>query len=166
MAHELRDSGVPAEVYRAGQWQQLAAALVDRYSLDPFHEPLVLIGFSYGADDVVSIARRLDAHGVRVDLVITIDPVTPPRLPARVRACYNYYQTNGLWDVFPWLRGVPLKSDATGNLRNVDLRRQRPDLLEADTSHANIAGGPKLHREIVERVLAVCGTRAPSRRTD
>ena len=47
----------------------------------------------------------------------------------------------------------PLKSDGVVKLINIDIRAQRPDLLEPDTAHSNIAANPKLHREIVRLVL-------------
>ena len=81
-----------------------------------------------------------------VDLLVTIDPVTPPPVPPNVRRCYNLFQSNGIWDVFPWLRGIPLRPQrpGAGELKNMDLRRDRPDLLEQDTSHATIAANPKI----------------------
>ena len=149
LAAELNQAGVDAKVYRSAQWRDLAQAI-------GHHDcpgPLILIGFSYGADDVIEIARQLQHAGKPVDLLITIDPVTPPSVPANVKLCYNYFQTNGLWDIFPWLRGIPLKADGAPRLINVDIRAHRPDLLEPDTAHSNIAANPKLHHEIVQRIL-------------
>ena len=147
----LNRAGVNASVYRCAQWRDLAQAIGHRNCPGP----LILIGFSYGADDSIEIARQLQQAGQPVDLLITIDPVTPPLVPANVKLCYNYFQTNGVWDLFPWLRGIPLKADGASRLINVDIRAQRPDLLEPDTAHSNIAANPKLHREIVQRVLEV-----------
>lgn len=155
LAADIRQSGVNAQVYRESQWSALADAIDRRYRSDFAPRPLVLIGFSYGADDVLRIAEKLYRDSIPIDLLITIDPVTPPQVPGNVRACYNYYQTNGIWDLFPWLRGIPLSAWHPGQLTNVDIRRERPDLLEPGTSHATIAGNPKLHREIVERVMGV-----------
>lgn len=159
LAAELRCEGVRSEVYRASQWRPLAETIAARYGASTPLEPLVLVGFSYGSDDALQIARTLGSRQVAVDLVVTIDPVTPPPVPANVRACYNLFQTNGIWDAFPWLRGVPLRSAAAGRLTNVDIRRQRRDLLEPDTGHANIAANPMIHREIVRQVLSVCTPR-------
>ena len=149
LGREIQETGRDAHVYRETQWRALADAIARRYRAGAGARPLVLIGFSYGADDVLRIARQLDGDSITVDLVITIDPVTPPRVPGNVRACYNYFQTNGVWDIFPWLRGIPLTASRPGQLTNVDIRRDRPDLLEPDTSHATIAANLKLHREIV-----------------
>jgi pimeloyl-ACP methyl ester carboxylesterase len=160
LAGEIDQAGLDAAVYRESQWRGLCAAIERRYRSSVGGRPLVLVGFSYGADDVLRIAQRLQEDSIAVDLVITIDPVTPPTVPTNVRACYNYFQTNGVWDIFPWLRGVRLKASLAGQLMNVDIRRDRPDLLEPDTSHATIAANSKLHREIVKQVcrgeLRIC----------
>lgn len=159
LATELRQSGVHAEVFRAAQWRELAGMIETRYSEKSLREPLVLIGFSYGADDVLRVAEQLKSRGPTFDLVITLDPVTPPPVPSNVRACYNFFQTNGVWDVFPWLRGIPLTSSGAGTVVNIDVRRERPDLLEPNTAHANVAANPKIHRAIIERVLTICRPR-------
>ena len=155
LAAELREQGIRADAYAAADWQQIPPAIMAESS----EEPLVLIGFSYGADDVVQIARELETQGRAVDLLITIDPVTPPPVPGNVQACFNYYQSNGLWDVFPWFRGVSLEADGTAPIVNQDLRSDRTDLLEPDTAHATIAANPKLHRELIARALQVCFNR-------
>jgi hypothetical protein len=159
LADELRRAGISAHAYRDSQWHDLAGALKEIYAVNADHEPLVLIGFSYGADDALRVSDELLRRGLPVDLVITVDPVTPPPVPANVVTCYNYFQTNGVWDVFPWLRGVPLSRVGVGRLVNVDLRKSRTDLLEPNTSHSNIASNPRLRREIVARVMEVCRTR-------
>jgi hypothetical protein len=143
---ELQADGIPAHVYREEQWKDVADALVLNGPTS-----IVLIGFSYGADDVISIARRLNERHLPVALLITIDPVTPDAIPENVARCVNFYQSNGFWDVFPWLRGMPV----SGRAENINVR-ERPDLLEADTSHATIAGNAKVHRQVVEIVELTC----------
>jgi hypothetical protein len=158
LGDELVSNGVDARVFRADQAGELGDALVDRFGKPRPHAPLVLIGFSYGADDAVRVAEKLERAGIGVDLLLTIDPVTPSDVPANVTRCRNYYQSNGPLDIFPWLRGIPLKPadgfGQTARLVNVDIRN-RPDLLEPGTSHATIAANAKLHRVILEEVLRV-----------
>jgi pimeloyl-ACP methyl ester carboxylesterase len=160
LAGELRSSGIDATVYREEQWRELAEAIDARYQPTSAHEPLVLIGFSYGADDVLKTALQLDHRGIVCDAVITIDPVTPPKVPGNVRVCYNFFQTNRIWDLFPWFRGVPLESEQPGNLMNINLRKDHPELLEPNTGHTNIAANPRIHRAIIDRVLMICTPRA------
>ena len=70
---ELRVAGQPAAAYREEQWGDLADALIAA----PPAGPLVLVGFSYGADDVILIARRLAERHRSVALLVTIDPSRP-----------------------------------------------------------------------------------------
>ncbi|HEV7301858.1 MAG TPA: hypothetical protein VGN72_21155 [Tepidisphaeraceae bacterium] len=152
LGRQLQHRGIDSVVLPQKNSGELGEALLGRDG----SQPLVLVGFSYGADDVIRIARRMAKVGKPVDLLITIDPVTPPRLPANVRACVNYYQSNGVADALPWLRGVRLSADrgAVAPI-NHNLRNDRKDLLQPDTSHATIAGHAKLHDEIVQRVVGV-----------
>jgi hypothetical protein len=147
LGKEIADQGVPAEVYRDNQWRDVARSL----ARSPTDGPLILIGFSYGADDAVLIARELQKKPRSIDLLITIDPVTPKTVPTNVRQCLNYFESNGIWDIFPWFRGVLLFSDGP-KVQNMNLRTDRRDLEQPNTSHATIAGNPLLHREIVRRV--------------
>ena len=143
LAAKLRARGVDAIVYRHDQWRDVAAAV-------PPGADVTLVGFSYGADDAIRLADRLGKRGVRVPLLVTIDPVTPPPVPEAVGRCVNYYQSNGVMDVLPWLRGVPVRGP---RVTNFDLRTGRKDLLRPDTSHATIAGHAKLHDEIVRLIV-------------
>ena len=139
---ELRTDGLNAQAYREEQWGDLA----DWLEAHPPHR-LILIGFSYGADDVILIARRLNDRHLPVELLITIDPVTPADVTANVKRCVNFYEPNGFWDVFPWLR-VPVRGAENINIR------ARADLAEPGTSHGTIAGNEKIHsaiRSLVER---------------
>jgi pimeloyl-ACP methyl ester carboxylesterase len=148
LSSELKSNNIPSQVYQDEQWRDIAAALLENHS-----GPIVLIGFSYGADDVISIARRLNENHLTVTLLITIDPVTPDAVPANVVRCVNFYEPNGFWDIFPWLRGVPLQREnaKSDGIENINIRR-RLDLVEPNTSHATIAANAKVHRAIIDLV--------------
>ena len=148
LADELKRSHIDCAVFRDDQWHAVADQLVQK----PTTAPLVLIGFSYGADDVISIARKLAEKHRNVSMLITIDPVTPGRAPANVECCVNYYEPNGVWDVFPWLRGIPLSADGKGpSIDNVNIRK-RADLYEPNTRHATIAANEKVHAAIIAEI--------------
>jgi hypothetical protein len=151
-------SGVRASVYQEDQWELLCDAIIKNYKDAPNAEPLILIGHSYGADDAIKMAKRLQQHNMMVDLIITLDPVTPPKVPANVRHCYNIYQPN-LLDMFPWFRGVKLEAEGEGYLQNVNIRADRRDLLEKGTDHFNIEKNGLIHAEIVKKVKEFCPPR-------
>lgn len=153
LADKLRAEGAEADVFKQSQSGEVGDALLARVKVGRLDGPLVLVGFSFGADDSIRIAARIGEAGQPVDLLVLIDPVTPPPIPPNVRRCVNYYQSNGAWDVFPWLRGVPVEVDATNPQRVVNVNlRGRPDLLEPDTAHRTIAGNPQLHAAIAADV--------------
>jgi len=161
LTDKLEVAGVRARQYQDDQWSALANTIVKEYEGKKNAEPLILIGHSYGADDVVRIARRLDEKNIPVDLLITLDPVTPPAVPKNVRFAYDLYQSNGLWDKMPWLRGVAMRKadDNPNTLQNVDIRRDRPDLLDGSTDHFNIEKKERIHDEIIKQVMTVCPDR-------
>jgi hypothetical protein len=84
---------------------------------------IVLYGHSWGATEVVTLARRLEKDGIPVLLTIQVDSISKlgqndQAIPANVAQAANFYQTDGL------LRGEPkiLAADAArtqiiGNFR-------------------------------------------------
>jgi hypothetical protein len=161
LGQKVTAAGLHGQVFQEDQWRELAATIAQKYKAVRDPEPLVLVGHSYGADDIVRISRELDAHGIPVDLLVTIDPTTPPRVPKNVRLCYNLYQSN-LLDAMPFLRGIPLEAepDFRGRLHNVNIRIDRPDLVDGKVDHFNIEKKDTIHRETLRHILAVCPPRA------
>lgn len=159
LGHKINRAGVRAHVYQDDQWYLLAGRIRDQYENRPDPEPLVLIGHSYGADDVIRIARHLNEAGVQVDLLVTLDPVTPPAVPPNVRRAYNLYQSTGLWDTMPWLRGVPIYSNDPVAVVNANIRTDRPDLLYDNLNHFNIDKKPRIHDDVIHQVLQTCPPR-------
>ena len=166
---KLNANGVRAHVYQDDQWRALSRRLIGVYADAENPEPLVLIGHSYGADDVIRIARRLDEAGVAVDLLVTLDPVTPPAVPKNVRRAINLYQPNGVFDALPVLRGIPLSAEVGVELENWNLRKNRRDLLEAMGSkldHFNIEKKAVVHDAVITEVLLTCPPAEPELATD
>jgi len=159
MGEELKKDGVQATVFQADQWSDVADTIADRYKNHPA-EPVVLVGHSYGADNVVRIAQKLKDKDVKIDLLVTLDPVTPPKVPANVVKTVNLYQSNGVFDAMPWLRGIPLEKEADSvAVLNENIRTDRTDLLEPGLNQFNIEEQPKVHAEIEKLVKQVCMTR-------
>jgi pimeloyl-ACP methyl ester carboxylesterase len=158
---KINNVGVRAHVYQEDQWYELAQTLREAYRNDPNHEPLILIGHSWGADDTLRVSQELQKDNIPVDLVITLDPVTPPLIPTNVKRVINIYQSHGLWDTIPAWRGIPLQAESTvaTALTNSNVRVDRTDLLEPDTDHGNIEKNVKIHAEILRDVLQYCPPR-------
>ncbi len=155
---ELVEQGVRAHVFQADQWASVADTIAERYRAQPGVEPIVLVGHSYGADNIVRIAQRLKDQNVSIDLLITLDAVTPPKVPHNVKKAINLYQSNGPLDNLPWLRGIPLEAERPGSvmLVNQNIRTDRTDLLEDGTNHFNIEKKEKIHDEVIKQIKLVC----------
>lgn len=158
LGEKLNKAGVRSSVFQEDQWKALADAIIQKYHDAKNPEPLILVGHSFGADDTLRVSKRLEAAGISVDLVVTLDPVTPPEVPANVKRVCNLYQSNGAWDKVPAFRGVPLTAQdpSRTQLLNMDIRKDRTDLLEPGTDHFNIEKKAKVHAEVLRQVLSVC----------
>src|SRR2546423_7723282 len=89
---EINQSGVRANVYRCEQWRELTDTILTTYKGQKTFEPLVIVGHSWGADHALDLARELEAAHIPIDLIVTLDPVTPPEGPRNVKWGHNSYQ--------------------------------------------------------------------------
>ncbi len=156
MAKQLSTIGLANEVEFHPRWRFLAARIAKER--DTLQGPLILVGHSYGADAALCLARKLEERGVPVDLVVTIDPVAPPRVPKNVRRAFNIYRDNGVFDFVPILRGVPLAADLDSQnveLENINVQ-ERPDLNFPGLTHANIDDNPIIRQEAIRQILKCC----------
>jgi pimeloyl-ACP methyl ester carboxylesterase len=161
LGDEINAAGVHAQVYQESQWSTLASTIIEKYENQPNHEPIVIVGHSYGADDSILIARKLAEKNIKVQLVVTLDPVTPRKVPANATLVYNLYQTGAL-DGLPFLRGIALTPDSPGpvTLLNMNIRKDRTDLLDKNLDHFNIEKKEKIHADVLAQVLKACPPRA------
>ena len=150
VAAELNGLGVRATVHEHSDWLAIAEAIEARYRAQPEREPIILVGFSLGGNDVIQLSRHLGAAGIPVDLLVTLDPTIPPSVPANVAQAVDLYQNRA------GFRGVPLVADAgfRGGLVNRNLSGL-PGI-----EHHNFPVRPEVRREVVARVLQVARPRA------
>lgn len=124
--------GMCVEVFENHRWQQALEEIEKR--LDADHDGklspeekrnarIVLYGHSWGASEVVHLAKELGSEGLPVLLTIQVDSVTKPGedsslIPANVAEAINFYQQDG------WLHGRgeiraadPARTKILGNIR-------------------------------------------------
>ena len=141
LADQLKAKGIKAEVAGHLHWD---AAVTDIVRARAAGEtgPLILVGHSAGANNVIDMARALEKHKITVDLLITLAPLLQNPVPANVLRAVNYYQAPG------W--GAPLAGDRGfhGKLSNVNLIDD-PTIL-----HVSIDKSTRVQADILREIDA------------
>lgn len=155
------DREVPSVSVADEEWWRLRRFLIREHRAGRLTAPLVLLGHSWGADDQVRVAQSLADAGITVDLLITIDPVTPPPIPTNVKRCVNIYKSHPATDGVPFWRGVAIDQETT-KVPVVNINLRDPQLgFDTDTiDHINIEKSPGVHRLVFDEVRAVCPLRS------
>jgi hypothetical protein len=101
------------------------------------------VGHSQGANNVIDMARLLEAQNAPVALLVTLAPYRQDPVPANVMRAINYYQSGG------W--GAPLTAGPgfRGKLSNVDVAE------DSTVSHINIDKSARIQAEITREIGAV-----------
>lgn len=138
-----------------GQFQRI---ILRDYRKHLMHGPLILYGHSWGADDQIRVARALGRHGIKVQLLLLIDPVTPPRVPANVERCIDIYKSHPDSDWLPIWRGVPAKAKDIYRTRltDINLRYAAVDFPTKKLTHATIIDSPGVQKMMLHAILDAC----------
>ena len=108
---------------------------------------LVLIGHSYGADDEIVIAKRLNRAHVPVALLISLDHTKPQKIPPNVKAFYNLSSGASIMhSVIAWGCILDAESNNT-KIVNVDLLKDKRIIY---VNHFNIDKLSAVHKLILE----------------
>jgi hypothetical protein len=94
IADSLNAKGIHAEVAGHLQWRAAAEEIL-RERAGGKTDAIVLVGHSQGANNVIDMARVLEAQNVPVALLVTLAPYRQDPVPANVMRAINYYQSAG-----------------------------------------------------------------------
>ena len=146
LAAELRNKGIKAETVGHLAWKTTVSNIIKDHAVGK-GGPLVLVGHSQGANNVIDIARLLQRENIAVDLLITLAPAGQDPIPGNVVRAINYYNSPG------W--GAPVTADASyrGRLTNINLGG------DIGIYHMAIDKSPKIQGEIERAILAVSQTK-------
>ena len=142
MAQELQRKGIKAEAIGHTAWKSTVARIVKERAPGETGR-LVLVGHSQGGNNIVDMARELEAHKIPVDLLITLAPFLQDPIPPNVVRAVNYYQPGG------W--GSPLTAERgfKGELVNIDVG------IYGDTFHVTIDKSAKIQAEVLSTIAAL-----------
>jgi hypothetical protein len=142
VADALKAKGIRAEVVGHLYWKTAADEILRR-RVEGETGPIVLVGHSQGANNVIDLARALEAHKVPVALLVTLSPYFQDPIPGNVRQAINYYQSPG------WGAPITAGPGFRGKLSNIDLSG------DPTVSHVNIDKNARVQSEIEREITVV-----------
>jgi surfactin synthase thioesterase subunit len=144
LASELERRGIAVETFNHLSRDSTASEAIEECKSGRISS-IVLVGHSLGGAAVIDVAKRLQEAGMRVALMVTLDPVSAGQAPSNVRRLENYYLSTGI--------GSSIKKDNgfRGQLHNVDVsNRPGADQVAMTTI-------PYIHRHIIGQIAASSG---------
>jgi surfactin synthase thioesterase subunit len=144
LASELQKRGITVETSNHLSWASTASEAIEGCRSGQISS-IVLVGHSLGGAAVVDVAKRLQEAGMRVALMVTLDPVAAAQAPGNVRRLENYYLSTGI--------GSSIKADNgfRGQVQNVDMSK-RPGV-----DHVAMTTMPDVHKHIIAQIAASSG---------
>jgi len=156
---ELASRGITSTVSYCELYPLVAQRLIDRKRQNPCL-PVVIVGYSLGANHAVRVARRLQKEGVAVDALVLLETTYEDTIPANVRRCFNVYKPRPL-DEIPFMRGIPLAADSYGTqLTNYNLRIHDDGRYRGE-NHLTLCFNDDVHRLLADAVNAAYACCSP-----
>jgi hypothetical protein len=140
LGEKLGSRGIDVSVNNHLTWAGLAEQAAENCK-NGREGSIILIGHSLGAGAVVSMAERLERDGMKVNLMVTLDPVVRVSVPGNVKRAENYYLSNGM--------GTALDHTSSfhGALQNIDMKSH------SELGHVSLTTSDAVQRQIMSDVL-------------
>jgi hypothetical protein len=149
LERRIADAGITASVHGFTSCSSVAETAIADYRRDP--APITLIGHSAGGYCALDFAAKLQAEGIPVSLIVTVDPAhTCPKLPMNVERYINIFLSNGL------LGGGDVKPEEgyAGHYASFDLSQH------SEVVHINIDKLDLIHEQLVTKIAQLATTPA------
>lgn len=123
--------------------------LTEHYYQQINHCPIILIGHSLGANEQIKVARNLNAQGIPVALLVTVDAVSQTIVPPNVHKVLNIYKP-GYVPMFSGLKLRAVNPNQT-QIENINVNQ----LSGLQVNHFTIDQDKVVQTMILERVKKV-----------
>lgn len=137
LAAKLARRGIPAAVYGHGEAPAVATQAIADYRAGRVRL-IVLAGHSLGAGGAVMVADQLNASGVPVSLLLSLDPVATLAVPGNVRRTVNYHIGSG--------RELASAPGSRGAVQNVNMQGAQ------GVDHMTIQSMESMHRRLLSEI--------------
>jgi len=142
MTYRLKKMGIRATSHSTGEWRDLSKNIIRRSKKGKVSYPIVIVGHSLGAVDAPLFANALARGGVKVGLVIGLDPGFPVPEPfgRNVRRVINYKIPSG--------KNFRRGKGFNGSIKTIDVSRYGVD-------HVGIDKNPSVQGLVIRRIRAI-----------
>ena len=147
------DEGVCPTVAHPDAAPALAERIMGGRNQGRLSGPIVIVGYSSGADAAITLASKLGAKGVEVEKLVLLEASDARRVPPNVHQCVNIYKSQA-WDEYvPFFVGYPLQvSNESTEIVNYNLRDYNDGRYDWE-HHLSLAGNPHIQDLIVDEVM-------------
>ncbi|MCP4071858.1 MAG: hypothetical protein GY742_08985 [Hyphomicrobiales bacterium] len=144
MTSRLKRYGVKASVHSNGEWRDLARNIIRRNKQGKVSHPIVIVGHSLGGVEAPKFANALGRGGVKVGLVIGLDPgfAEPVAFGPNIRQVVNYKIPSGQ----NYRRGRGFN----GSIRTINVSKYGVD-------HVGIDKNPQVQHQVIRRIRRKVG---------
>jgi hypothetical protein len=150
---ELADEGICPTVALPGAYCAVTERIVAARNNGRLQGPLVIVGYSLGADKALLAARRLGARGITVDKLVLLEAGVHGCVPGNVRECINIYKPQPT-DFIPWFRGCAVTAESSATqLLNYNVRDYNDGRYDWD-NHFTLPFNPWVRDLMVNEVLS------------
>jgi hypothetical protein len=147
--------GAPATIIHGWEVNRTADRIIAARLSGAQTGPLVLIGYSRGANDAVKLTRRLQESDIRVSKLILMETSAQDSIPPNVETCLNIYQSSDVTEMLSALHGFPVTVESPETqLTNYNLRFHDEDIVRADLNHFTVCRNYSVLGMISEHVTA------------
>lgn len=154
LKRQLRHCGFDATNVVIG-WEvgSVACALEENARCGVPQEPIVIVGYSLGANDAIKLCRMLDDAGIPVASLVLIECPYHDTIPPNVARCLNIYESRPKTDWIPMFRGLPLRPECCEtDFENFDVGCSELACAPWTHSHFTICGSHEIHDVIVDEI--------------
>ena len=140
MAYRLKKRGLNAKAISNGEWKWLAPKIIARKKDKKISYPIIIVGHSLGGVEAPRFANALGAGGVKVALVIGLDPGFDPPVAfgPNIRRVINYKIPSGQ----NYRRGKGFN----GSLKTINVARY-------GVTHVGIDKNPKVQSLVMAKIF-------------
>jgi hypothetical protein len=150
----MLEEGVCPTVALPAAHRQIAERIIAARNNGRLNGPLVIVGYSTGADKALLVSRRLGECGITVDKLVLLEASAHGCVPGNVTECVNIYKSQAGTEFFPFFRGCTVVAEsADTRLVNYNVRDYNDGRYDWD-NHFTLTFNPYVREMMFDEVMA------------